>query len=62
MTPLAADTHDPYAAFREPGYRLMLTGAVLASFGLEFAWFNQTYNDGVDANNYRAQGSAFFIF
>ena len=34
MTP-AADAHDAYAAFREPGYRLMLGGAVLASTGLE---------------------------
>ena len=32
---LAGDAHDAYAAFREPGYRLMLGGAVLASTGLE---------------------------
>ena len=31
--------HDPYAAFREPGYRLMLGGAVLASIGLEMQAF-----------------------
>ena len=34
MTPIK-DAHDPYAAFREPGYRFMLGGAVVASIGLE---------------------------
>ena len=34
MTP-PGDAHDAYAAFREPGYRFMLGGAVLASIGLE---------------------------
>ena len=30
--------------------------------GAEFAVFDQTYVDGVDAKNYRVQGSAFYIF
>ena len=30
--------------------------------GLAFEWFHQTYVDGVDANNYRVQGSAYYIF
>ncbi|HEX4452057.1 MAG TPA: hypothetical protein VH143_14360 [Kofleriaceae bacterium] len=30
--------------------------------GLEFAWFQQGYVDGVTATNYRTQFSAFFIF
>jgi hypothetical protein len=31
-------------------------------FGLEFAYFTQTYVDGVSATNYRGQFSAFYIF
>jgi hypothetical protein len=30
--------------------------------GLEFAWFQQGYVDGVTATNYRTQFSAFYIF
>jgi hypothetical protein len=37
-----------------------LTPAV--RLGISFDWFNQTYVDGVDANNYRVQGSAFYLF
>jgi hypothetical protein len=31
-------------------------------FGIEGAWFEQTYVDNVKAHNLRAQFSAFYIF
>jgi hypothetical protein len=36
------------------------TGSI--RFGLEYAWFRQTYLDGVKATNNRVQFSAFYIF
>jgi hypothetical protein len=31
-------------------------------FGLEYAWFRQTYLDGVQASDKRVQFSAFYVF
>ena len=31
-------------------------------FGLEYAWFRQTYLDGTKAHNHRVQFSGFYIF
>jgi hypothetical protein len=41
---------------------LFLDANAAVRFGLEYAWFRQTYLDGVQGTNHRVQFAAFYIF